>query len=130
MIEATDLEAVVEAEDLAFAAAIDSAGLRLAESGDQADCPAPELVSALLGPYGDSRETFGSVEGQILPRIWSQGAGMAYVDRPEPEVVVVFFDKASCPSFEDPVEKVKWKWQRSREVASALRERMGAPPLD
>jgi hypothetical protein len=65
--------AILREYDLTAGLVVASDGETLSRVGDirEADCEG--LMSALIGPFGDARVTFDSLDGQFLPRVWNQG---------------------------------------------------------
>ena len=77
---------------LTYGAIISSIGAIESRVGDASELDDAGLVSALLGPQGSAKETYASVQDEcvLLPRIWSQGKDVAFVDRAGKWCVVVF----------------------------------------
>src|SRR5438270_394558 len=88
-----NLSAVLHQFEFAAGVVVASDGSILAQVGDLATKGYADLVSAVLGPYGDARATFESLEGQILPRMSTQGEWFAIIDKPGASFMVVFFGK-------------------------------------
>jgi hypothetical protein len=132
MVTSQQLEELVAAKNLACAAAIDRNGNVIARAGDFETSAIQPLVSAMLGPYGNPRSTFGSLEGQILPQVFSQDDALAIVDKPLEDCAVILFlvrtQASSMPS--TPLERVETMYRLSRQLGSDLRRHLGAPPLD
>lgn len=60
--------------------------------------------------------TSRSLEGQILPRMWSQGNVSCYVCKPNSQTIVGLF----CSDQRNPVEKYHWSKKLNTRVADAF----------
>jgi hypothetical protein len=93
-MEASQLQRVLDAHHLACGAIIVANGELVARVGDFTSFGNVDLVSALLGPYGSSQETFASVQdSESPPRMWTQGDAFALAMRVRDKVAVVFGEK-------------------------------------
>src|SRR5687768_7143410 len=76
-----NLAAVLREHELTAGMVVAADGATLSSVGDPSQAGCENLMSALVGPYGDARATFDSLEGQLLPRMWMQGGSFAFVDK-------------------------------------------------
>jgi hypothetical protein len=88
-IHEDNLGSVLSEHELAAGLVVASDGSTLAQVGDATAAGCEWLLSALIGPYGDARTTFDSLDGQVLPRTWGQGDRFAVVDKPSPTLMVI-----------------------------------------
>jgi hypothetical protein len=107
------LQQILDAHELPCGATIDATGKVAAEAGDFIAFASDGLVSTLLGPYGSARETLASLEGQLLPRMWSQGDEYAIVDLATEELAVVVFGRGRLSAPE--------RWAMSKAVSASIR---------
>lgn len=90
-MENRDLASIIARHDLIYAVIADANG-NVKETAGQGDHPGiADLRSALLGPYGDPRNTFSGLEGQILPQAWAQGDVFAFISKPNAGTMVLTF---------------------------------------
>ena len=94
--------------------AINSDGDLLEVSSSFNEWEKPSLVSALLGPYGNIKNTFDSLEGMILPQIHSQGEYYAFLHLPKPNIAVIVFGKGK--------EKAKEQYIHSKEIDETVNQ--------
>ena len=94
--------------------AINSDGSLLEVSSGFNEWEKPSIVSALLGPYGNAKNTFDSLEGMILPQIHSQGEYYAFIHLPKPNIAVIVFGKGKA--------KVKEQYALSKEVNETVNQ--------
>jgi len=123
------IERLLSEEHLLCATAIDEFGHCLFRIGPFQSFPAPSLVSALLGPLGDPRSTYSSLEGQLLPQVWSQGSAFAFADRPVPGVAVILFGtpRSSLRRFlseRSASQRARALYDHSQRVGRRIREEL------
>lgn len=75
-----------------------------------------DLERSLFGDAERVLATGRSLEGQILPRTWSQGNVSCFVCKPNEHAIVGLF----CSDQRSAVEKYHWSKQLSAEVAEAF----------
>ena len=111
-------------------AVFDELGRILARAGDFESYPAPDLVASVLGPSGNPRTAYASLEGQSLPQIWAEGESFALIDRPVPGVAFVLFGVAARPRLaflrprSEELESASLL-EYSKRVSARLREALG-----
>ena len=109
-----NLTAVLREHNLSAGLVVGSDGSTLSRVGDPREAECDGLMSALVGPYGDGRVTFDSLDGQPLPRMWGQGESFAFVDKPSADFMVIVFGRG--------VSGVE-QYHLSKRVSVAIRER-------
>jgi len=108
------LKIIIEKHQMLCALAYNSEGTILAEAGNLNDEKLGDLISALIGPYGDVKNTFASLEGQLLPRIWGQGDTYAYIHKPKDDLMVITFGSGKIDT--------KSNYRKSKEIDTDLIE--------
>lgn len=88
-----NLSTVLRQFDFTAGVVVAPDGSILAQAGDLAKRESADLVSAELGPYGDARATFESLEIQNLPRVSGHGEWFAIKHKPAADFIVIFFGK-------------------------------------
>ena len=112
------LASVIARHDLLYGLLVSAAGQVLLECGDRALVTEDSgLLESLIGPRGDARTTFDSLEGQILPRIWGQGEVFAFLCKPRPDLLVIVFGRSNLP--------VADRYRLSKIVGAAVDELLG-----
>ncbi len=81
--------------------------------GNEQALPANSLLSRLFGDPDAIAALEHSLEGQIMPRIWSQGDVVCVVCRPHPDVIVGLISDEP----RDPVETYRWSKALDQQVA-------------
>lgn len=114
-----NLAAVLRERGLAAGLVVASDGSTLAQVGDPSSAGCQTLMSALVGPYGDARTTFDSLEGRILPTILGQGDSFAFVDKPSSDFMVIVFGRGGS---------VRAQYDLSKRVSTTIHERWAALP--
>lgn len=85
------LEEVLEEHGLVCGLVASSAGVEYARTGDFGRLDHTGLVNALVGDGASIARLDASVDGQIMPQLWSQGGTHAYVTKPKKDLLVVWF---------------------------------------
>ena len=75
-----------------------------------------DLVNTLFRDAETVFATGYSLEGQILPQMWSQGKVTCYVCMPNERTVVGLF----CSDHRNPVEEYHWSKQLNTQVVNAF----------
>ncbi len=120
------LNEVLRSERFLYATVIDHTGRVVASAGDAHAFPSPHLVSALLGPLGDPKQTFLGLVDQPLPQIWGQGSSLAIADLLSPQLAVLFFG-VPRPTLlsrllpRSTQQHARWQYALSRRVAQRFR---------
>jgi hypothetical protein len=115
-----NLAAVLRQHGLTAGVVVAADGSMLARVGDPGSVGCDTLLSALIGPYGNARVTFESLEGQLLPQMTAQGISFAFIDKASPDVMVIVFGTGLSA-----VDQ----YHLSKRVSAAIAERwMGEPP--
>ena len=109
-----NLIAVLREHNLPAGLVVAADGSTLSLVGDPREVQCEGLMPALVGPYGDARVTFDSLDGQLLPRMWGQGESFAFVDKPSPEFMVIVFGRG--------ISAVE-QYHLSKRVSASIRER-------
>jgi hypothetical protein len=109
-----NLTAVLRDYDLGAGMVVAADGSTIAQVGHPGSVGCDGLMSALVGPYGDARVTFESLDGQLLPRMWAQGDSFAIVDKPSAAFMVIVFGRG--------ISAIE-QYHLSKRVSAAIGER-------
>ena len=82
--------------NLLCAVVVNSEGTIQDRVGSFAELKGYGLLEALIGPYGDPKVTFDSLEGRILPRMWVQGELFAFVCKPKVDIIGLSWSGKRC----------------------------------
>lgn len=74
---------------MACAVVVGADGAILSQTGEFDNPALNELLSAIVGPYGNAKTTIDSLAGQLLPRIWAQGDAYAFLHKPSNDLMFV-----------------------------------------
>lgn len=108
------LQRVLEAHGLLCGALIRVSGEIITRIGDFAGLKYTGLVRSLL--ERSPKTTFDFLDGQILPKTFTQGEDFAFMDRPSPDLAVVVFGSG----LRDTGEKLRLARDVSRTIGIAF----------
>ena len=112
------IDSIVDKHKLILGIVINSNGETLYKYGNSDSKEINTLLSCLVGPNGNPKGTFDSLDGQILPRMWSQGNAYSFIHKPSPDFMVIFFSYGQL--------KVLEKASKSRLIDDEIAELVGS----
>jgi hypothetical protein len=112
------LDRLLEATGVQFAVVANLAAAEIRSVGDPKAVGSSDLFNQLFLDWETVSALNRSLQGQLLPRTWSQGKDCCVVCKPSADVIVGLF----CREDRDPIAQYHWSKQMGNEV-SALWER-------
>jgi hypothetical protein len=109
-----NLDSVLEVTGVPFAVIANLATGEIHSVGDAKAIGANDLYNQLFLDFETVSALNRSLQGQLLPRTWSQGKVCCVVCKPSDETIVGLF----CMDERDPVAQYHWSKQAGKQVSA------------
>ena len=110
----TSLEQLLASNGVPFAIVANVVTGETYRVGDPTGFGFDDLVNSLFADFDCVLATYRSVQGQLLPRMWSQGDVECVICRPTSDVLIGLF----CKTERSPLEHFRWAKDLDAELSA------------